>query len=90
MPSLTARPMPDKLPAFTLPAYIDPNDADSVRAFMESCVEAWQECVRQRRLNGCCECCGHPIVDPEWGCDNVSEACLEALLAARRREGMRR
>ena len=77
-------------PSFTLPHWINPQDRDSVRAFMESSLSAWREWVRQRRLNGCCEGCGHPIVNPAYGCENTAEDCLEALLAEQRREASRR
>lgn len=77
-------------PAFTLPASIDPTDRPAVTAFMESVTRAWQECVKQRRLSGCCEECGQPIIDPAYGCENMSDPCLEALLAQRRREAVRR
>lgn len=57
-------------PAYTLPLSIDPKDEASVRAFMESCALAWHECVRQRRLTGCCETCGCVLLHGR--CDDES------------------
>lgn len=77
-------------PAFTLPHWIDPADGPAVLAFMDSCAAAWQECVKQRRLSGCCEVCGTLILDPQFGCDNVFDDCPMALRALARREAIRR
>lgn len=84
MPEPPPQDKPVLPPLFTLPHWINPSDEQSVRAFMESCALAWTECVKQRRLAGCCEECGIPIIDPSVGCANVEE-CPSAFLSLRRR-----
>lgn len=82
--------MPTLPPAFTLPNSIDPSDTAAVEAFMESVMRARAETLRQRRLAGACEECGTLIRHPEFGCENLFDPCLEALLAQKRREAVRR
>ena len=52
---------------------------------MRRIMQARDDTIAQRKAEGCCEECGHPILDEAWGCDNERE-CFIGQLAAKRRE----